>query len=222
MPWQQLPTQNSEEPIILTNPRWDIFLAALCWGLRTESFFSSAAGQCFCRHHHQGWDHCFHFLNNVSLNKSSEGSLLINFIEYWETDGEGNVKRRFSRVTDLPITRESAYDLMRAGRARWRIENETFNTLKNQGYNLEHNYGLGKKHLSAVFAHLVMLAFLVDQVQQLCCPLFQAALAKCRSRGSLWEKIRIVFKTFLARSMEDILHCIASGIPKQKMEIPWE
>jgi len=166
--------------------------------------------------------HCFRFLNNVPLNKSSEGSLLINFLEYWETDGDGNVKRRFSWVTDLPITLETAYDIMRAGRARWRIENETFNTLKNQGYNLEHNYGLGKKHLSAVFAHLMMLAFLVDQVQQLCCPLFQAARAKCRSRGSLWEKIRIVFKTFLARSMEEILHCIASGIPKQKMEIQWE
>ena len=166
--------------------------------------------------------HCFRFLNNVPLNKSSEGSLLINFLEYWETDGDGNVKRWFSWVTDLPITLETAYDIMRAGRARWRIENETFNTLKNQGYNLEHNYGLGKKHLSAVFAHLMMLAFLVDQVQQLCCPLFQAARAKCRSRGSLWEKIRIVFKTFLARSMEEILHCIASGIPKQKMEIQWE
>jgi len=166
--------------------------------------------------------HCFRFLNNVPLNKTSEGSLLVNFLEYWETDDDGNVKRRFSWVTDLPITRESAYDIMRAGRARWRIENETFNTLKNQGYNLEHNYGLGKKHLSAVFAHLMMLAFLVDQVQQLCCPLFQAARAKCRSRGSLWEKIRIVFKTFLAQSMEEILHCIASGIPKQKMEIQWE
>ena len=31
---------------------------------------------------------------------------------------------------------------MRAGRCRWKIENETFNTLKNQGYNFEHNYGV--------------------------------------------------------------------------------
>jgi hypothetical protein len=166
--------------------------------------------------------HCFRLLNSVPLNKSSEGSLLVNFMEYWETDNEGNAKRRFSWVTDFKISRENAYQIMRAGRARWRIENETFNTLKNQGYNLEHNYGLGKKHLSAVFIHLMMLAFLVDQVQQLCCPLFQAARAKCRSKSSLWEKIRIVFKSFLAPSMEAILHCIASGIPKQKMEIQWE
>jgi hypothetical protein len=169
-----------------------------------------------------GVHHCFRFLNDVPLNKCSQDSLHINFLEYWQTDSDGNVKRRFSWVTDLEITEKNAYDLMRAGRARWRIENETFNTLKNQGYNLEHNYGLGKKHLSAVFVHLMMLAFLVDQVQQLCCPLFQAARAKCRCKSSLWEKIRALFKTFVARSMEEILHCIANGMPKQKLEIQWE
>jgi hypothetical protein len=53
--------------------------------------------------------------------------------------------------------------------ARWKIENETFNTLKNQGYDFGHNYGLGKQHLIEVFVCLVMLAFLIDQIQQLCC-----------------------------------------------------
>lgn len=108
---------------------------------------------------------------------------------------------------------------MRAGRARWRIENETFNTLKNQGYNLEHNYGLGKKHLSAVFAHLMMLAFLVDQVQQMCCSLFQAARVKCGSMRSLWERIRGYFHLYVAPSMEAILHCIVNGV---KVDVQWE
>jgi len=48
---------------------------------------------------------------------------------------------------------KNAYQIMRGGRARWKIENETFNTLKNQGYNFEHNYGLGKKNLSVVFGY---------------------------------------------------------------------
>ena len=59
-----------------------------------------------------------------------------------------------------------------AARARWRIENETFNTLKNQGYCFEHNFDHGKKHLATVFASLMMLAFLLDQTQQRCCALF--------------------------------------------------
>lgn len=76
---------------------------------------------------------------------------------------------------------------MRGGRARWKIENETFNTLKNQGYNLEHNYGLGEKHLGVVFTMLMMLAFLVDQTQQLCCQLFQCVWGKVRSEKALWK-----------------------------------
>ena len=65
--------------------------------------------------------------------------------------------------------------LMRGARARWKIENETFNTLKNQGYHFEHNFGHGHQHLSTVLMHLMMLAFLIDQIQQRCCRLFQAA-----------------------------------------------
>ena len=53
----------------------------------------------------------------------------------------------FSWVTDIPITDENIVQLMKAGRARWKIENETFNTLKNQGYEFEHNFGHGKRNL---------------------------------------------------------------------------
>lgn len=158
--------------------------------------------------------HCFCFLNNVPLNQSSQEEIKVNVLEYWEVDEDGREKR-FSWVTDLELTRENVYDIMRAGRARWRIENETFNTLKNQGYNLGHNYGLGKKHLSAVFVHLTMLAFLVDQLQQLSCEVFQAARQKCRSKGSLWEKIRAYFHNFVAPSMGSILRAIADGLKRQ-------
>ena len=64
-----------------------------------------------------GVHHCFRFLNDVPLNKCSQDSLHINFLEYWQTNSEGNVKRRFSWVTDFEITEKNAYDLMRAGRA---------------------------------------------------------------------------------------------------------
>lgn len=162
--------------------------------------------------------HVFRFINSVPLNKVSQDELRVNFLEHWEVetkDGEVKVCNRFSWVTDLEITPDNVMEIMRCGRARWRIENETFNTLKNQGYNLGHNYGLGKKHLSAVFMHLMMLAFLVDQVQQLCCPLFKAARAKVGSKRALWERIRNYFHTFIAPSMEAILRMIAHGFEKQ-------
>ncbi|PIE57998.1 MAG: hypothetical protein CSA33_05970 [Desulfobulbus propionicus] len=40
-----------------------------------------------------------------------------------------------------------------------------------QGDSLGHKYGIGRKYLSAVFDHLMLLAFLIDQVRQMCCPL---------------------------------------------------
>ena len=161
------------------------------------------------------------WVNSVPLNKTSQDELSVNFLEHWEVKTKGAevvITKRFSWVTDITITPDNVMELMRCGRARWRIENETFNTLKNQGYNLGHNYGLGKKHLSAIFMHLMMLAFLVDQVQQFCCPLFQAARKSVRCKSALWERIRSSFNTFVAPSMEAILRLIVNK--KQKQPFP--
>lgn len=165
----------------------------------------------------QDKQHVFRFVNGVALNKSNP-DLLVNLLEYRQVDKDGH-ETRFSWVTDLTITEENVWEIMRAGRARWRIENETFNTLKNQGYNLGHNYGLGKQHLSAVFTTLMMLAFLVDQAQQLGCWLFKKAWKKTCAKRELWERIRHLFHSFAVDSMETILRAIAFGIQGYVVEV---
>jgi len=97
--------------------------------------------------------HRFRFVNDVPLN-ASHSDVRVNFIEYWEM-GQDKVQH-FSGVTDLRVSQRNVYRLMRGGRARWKIENETVNTLKNQGDNLEHNYGHGEQNLSVVFATMMM------------------------------------------------------------------
>jgi len=64
---------------------------------------------------------------------------------------------------------------MKAGRFRWRIENETFHTLKNQGDHFKHNDGYGKKNLCKNFEMLIFLGFSFDQIQQINCKMFQSA-----------------------------------------------
>ena len=102
-------------------------------------------------HHHRmveeetGTEYHFHYSNNVALNASNE-DVRINVLEHWEKKGEK--MQYFAWVTDIEINNENVYEIMRAGRARWKVENETLNTLKNQGYNAEHNYGHGKKNLA--------------------------------------------------------------------------
>ena len=122
--------------------------------------------------------------------------------------------QHFSWVTDLRVSQRTVYKLMRGGRARWKIENETFNTLKNQGDNFEHNYGHGEQHLSVVFATMMMLAFLVDQVQQLCCALFQAVWAKLGSKRLLWERMRALFYDYRLESMRELLEALFYGLEK--------
>ena len=94
------------------------------------------------------------------------------------------------------------------GRSRWKIENETFKTLKNQGYQFEHNFGHGNINLSVVFAMLMMLAFLVDQIVQCACPLFRAVWTKFGSKRALWEKLRSHFRHFQFQSSSLYVTCM--------------
>jgi hypothetical protein len=55
--------------------------------------------------------------------------------------------------------------LMRGARARWKIENETFNTLKNQGYHFEHNFGHGDQPLRVGGA--ILFDLVAESVQNL-------------------------------------------------------
>jgi hypothetical protein len=158
--------------------------AKLCLGQCTEFETTDAKGTL----------HGYRFLNHVALNKTHP-DLRVNFLEYWSTPLKGK-PLLFSWITDIELNIDHVEFIMKGGRARWKIENETFNTLKNQGYFLEHNYGHGKQHLATNLALLMMLAFLIDQTQELCCRLFQAARANFRARYSLWERLRAAFFTY--------------------------
>ncbi len=162
-----------------------------------------------------GIRHRFRYVNNVSLNASNKG-LKVNFLEYHETR-PGTKKNpqsstmRFSWVTDIELNRNNVMKIMRAGRARWRIENETFNTLKNQGYHFEHNFGHGNKHLSGVFGNLMLLAFLIDQIEMRCCGLFMATLENMERLKYLRDKIRRFILDFIVPDWETLYMSIVHG-----------
>lgn len=154
------------------------------------------------------------FINDLPLNDSNQ-DLKVNYLEYCEYDSQGTLLKRFSWITDFKITKSNARLLVRGGRGRWKIENETFNTLKNQGYHFEHNFGHGHHNLSTVFSMLMMLAFLVDQVQQHSCPLFRAVLTKVGSKRVLWERIRSHYWHFIFQSMRQLHEVILYDLAKE-------
>ncbi|MGA9407757.1 MAG: hypothetical protein WBW71_11560 [Bacteroidota bacterium] len=163
----------------------------------------------YCQSTTDGKTHRYRYRNQAPLNRSHP-DFKVNFLEYWETDKKGKVQH-FSWVTDIQITQENLYDIMRGGRSNWKIENNAFNTLKNQNYHFSHNFGHGYKNLCTIFGMLMLLAFFVDQVQELSCHLFKQARERYRSRTSLWERMRAFFMCYFIESWHDLFTAISSG-----------
>jgi hypothetical protein len=155
------------------------------------------------------------YVKDLSLNESNP-EVRVNFLRCAETDAQAECD--WAWVTDLNLTPATFEQAGRAGRARWHIENETFNTLKNQGYHFEHNYGHGAKHLAVVMALLMMLAFAIDQVQQKSNALFRAAWAKKGPKCALWEAVRQLFSSFEVSSMRQIYEAIAYGYERPPLK----
>ena len=155
-----------------------------------------------------GVKHHFEYVNNVLLCSSSP-QLRVNFIQYTQTDKNGK-KTTFTWITDIKLAQNKLKSLMKAARARWKIENETFNTLKNLGYNFEHNYGHGKDHLSTMFAFLMLLAFYIDQLIQACCHIFMQIEENIKTKIKIWQTIKAIFQTTFVNSIFEIYQHLAN------------
>lgn len=162
----------------------------------------------------------FRYVNNVPLNDAKNTPNICFFECKWiEVHGRQEKKGRCGWATNHEITDQNLYELMRGGRARWKIENETFNTLKNQGYQFEHNFGHGKKNLHTIFALLMMLAFLIDQIQEATCGLFQKALEYKRTRRFFWESMKSFFNTYFVDSWQDLFTAMGPGFKGAKLVV---
>jgi len=151
-------------------------------------------------------EHRFHWMNNVALN--GKGNVRTNFLYYEYTDKNGKT-RQFSWVSSIKLHRRNVQHIMKAARSRWKIENETFNTLKNQGYHFQHNFGHGYKHLSNVLALIMLLAFLIDQIIQARDRIFRQIEAKVKTKKRLWMTRRALFSTTILASFEDMMRKVA-------------
>lgn len=151
--------------------------------------------------------HRFGYTNDLALNDSNT-DIRVQMLYYEWTNKKGEVKV-FTWISSIKLTKSNVYKVMRMGRSRWKIENETFNTLKNQNYNFEHNFGHGKERLCTIFAFLMMLAFYVDQIQQSSCRYFKIILRELKTRLKFWESIRAVFKIIPCKNMRQVFLAIA-------------
>jgi hypothetical protein len=158
--------------------------------------------------------HVYEWVNDIPLNGTKDADN-VNYFEYTMFKGD-KASYHNSWVTDIPITRDNILELVKGGRARWKIENEAFNTLKNQGYHLEHNFGHGEKHLSYNLLLFNFLAFYTHQILELSDVHYQQCRGKFTSRKEFWNQLRCTIRILIFRSFDSLLNFIIdpeSGIP---------
>ena len=163
----------------------------------------------------------YQYVEGVPI-KNDKDALHVNFLEVTVTDRKtGNKIYHNAWITNHPIqmptvdeTKERLATLVDSGRARWKIENENNNTLKTQGYHLEHNFGHGKKHLASLFATMNILAFLFHTMLEFTDEKYQWLRKAFGARKRFFEGIRILLIYHPYKSFSSFMTFMIEGLKK--------
>lgn len=162
--------------------------------------------------------HRYRWLEGVPL-RDGKDAMTVNWLEIeiarppTSKDSGGKVTYRNSFVTDLSVTRKTVAEIAACGRARWKIENEAFNVLKNNGYNLEHNFGHGKDTLASLLVALNLLAFAMHNACTLAEGQWQDGHQRLGAKMRLFEHIRTITTYLVFPSWGSLLRTIRTGRP---------
>lgn len=152
----------------------------------------------------------YRFLNGVPI-RGGDDAMLVNWCEVVMTNANGKVTYTNAFVTSLQIDTTTIEEIVRCGRARWKIENGSFNILKNNGYNFAHNFGHGKAHLASVFAALNLLAFTFHVVSDLIDDHWKRARTRVGKRTTFFNEIVAICKYHVFDSWSALLDAMVTG-----------
>ena len=145
--------------------------------------------------------------------RDGKHAMIVNGLEIEIADAAGKVTYRHSFVTGLPVNTGNVAELAACGRSRWKIDNETFNTLTTKGDNLEHNSGHGNDHRSARLATLNLLAFAMHTVAGLVGAAWTAACVAAGTRKRLFEDLRVMTTSLVFPSWCRLIEALTAGQP---------
>ena len=137
----------------------------------------------------QHYTDTYRYLNDVPLRDSAD-ALLVNWCELITTREDGTVQYRNAWASSHRIDEHNVELLVKAGRARWKIENEGNNTLKTKGYHFEHNFGHGKINLANLLATMILLAYLMHTCFDWLDEHYRAVRRALPSRATFFEHVR--------------------------------
>jgi hypothetical protein len=160
----------------------------------------------------------YRWITGVPLRDGKDAAL-VNWIAFEIFDRHGAVKYSVAWVTSLPVSKANVADIAAAGRSRWKIENETFNVMKNHGYELEHNFGHGEKFLAMTLAALNLLAFAWHSALDIVEPPWQAARQAAAKRSSFFTHILTLTSYVVFPSWSALLEALTTfTIPPELLQ----
>ena len=158
------------------------------------------------------WEkYSYRYANDVPLVEADD-AMKVNWCEVTVTDENGKQLYKNSFITDFKITDENVAGIVVSGRSRWKIENENNNTLKTKGYNLEHNFGHGKKHLSSLLATMNILAFLFHSFLTFCDESYCLIRAHLPTRKTFFQDIRALTRYMCFSSWDALMDFMMRGL----------
>mgnify|MGYP003599987546 FL=1 len=158
------------------------------------------------REYHYSW------LCNLPIRDGTD-ALLVNWIDVTIVDSRGKSTYHSSFVTSLPPSKENISELISCARTRWKIENETFNVLKNNGYHLEHNFGHGNQTLAAMLVTLNLLAFSMHNACDAVEKLWQHAREACGTRMRLFIHLGLITRYHMFLTWNSLMSTLITGRP---------
>ena len=152
----------------------------------------------------------YRFVNNVPL-RDGDDALMVNWCELTTTRDDAKVVYQNAFATNHAIAAANVAEVVRAARARWKVENENNNTLKTKGYNLSHNFGHGKQHLSSLLATLNLLAFLFHTLLDLFDSSYQT-LRQFLPRKTFFDDLRALTRYLCFENWQAMMAFMINGL----------
>lgn len=157
----------------------------------------------------------YEYINDLDIRLATskkDKPLKVSFVEVVVTDGKNKIVYRNAFITNQNITQDNVAIIAAAGRNRWTVENQGFNTLKNLGYNVSHNFGHGEKYLANTLYALNILAFLFHNLLKIKSILYNKILENLPKKSDIWKHIQVITQYIIFKSWENLWENIAESL----------
>ena len=135
----------------------------------------------------------------------------VNWLGVSIVDAEGKTTYDGAFVDQSDGRSQSVVEIAACARARWKIENESFNVLKTNGYNLAHNFGYGQKYLARIFATMNLLAFAFHTACDCLETLWQQAREAIGNRSRFFQDLRAISAYIVFPPWATLMTALVSG-----------